>query len=205
MNALSPGEDTKISVVVTDRRKDDAQLRLQSLMLNAVGDAVIATDTDEKIIYWNAAATKIYGWKPDEILGHAFADVATPEIPKEEARWIAARFMKGEAWAGEYFIRHRDGHVFPIYTHDAPVFDDDGKLIAIIRASHDISEQKRVENELRKSEERFRLALRNAPVSVAIQDKDLVFQWAYNPHTLRLESSGVRKTPISTFRKKRHG
>jgi PAS domain S-box-containing protein len=187
MNPLSSDEDTKISVVVTDRRKDDAQLRLQGWMLNAVGDAVIATDTDEKIIYWNAAATKTYGWKPDEMMGHVFADVATPEISNDEAREIAARFMKGETWAGEYFVRHRDGHVFPIYSHDAPVFDDDGKLIAIIRASHDISEQKRVEKELRKSEERFHLALRNAPVSVAIQDKNLVFQWAYSKDTLGSE------------------
>jgi PAS domain S-box-containing protein len=197
LNALSSDEDTKISVVVTDRRKDDAQLRLQAWMLNAVGDAVIATDTDEKIIYLNAAATKTYGWKPDEIMGHAFADVATPETPKDEAREIAARFMKGETWAGEYFVRHRDGHVFPIYTHDAPVFDDDGKLIGIIRASHDISEQKRVETELRKSEERFQLALKNAPVSVAILDKDLVFQWTYYQGTLRLESArGKRDTDI---------
>ena len=193
MNALSADEDTKISVVVTDRRKDDAQLRLQAWMLNAVGDAVIATDTDEKIIYWNAAATKIYGWKPEEILGHAFMEVATPEIPKEEAQEIAARFVKGESWAGEYVVRHRDGHLFPIYTHDAPVFDDDGKLIAIIRASHDISEQKRVEAELRKSEERFQLALRNAPVSVAIQDRDQVYRWAYDHDTLQSESLRGRR------------
>jgi PAS domain S-box-containing protein len=197
MNALTPDEDTKISVVVTDRRKDDAQLRLQSWMLDAVGDAVIATDTDEKVIYWNAAATKTYGWKPDEVLGHTFADVVIPDIPKDEAREIAARFLNGETWAGEYFIRHRDGHMFPVYTHDAPVFDDNGRLIAIIRASHDISERRRVEKELRKSEERFFLALRNAPVSVAILDKDLVFQWTYYQNTLRLESAlGKRDTDI---------
>jgi len=193
VSALSSDEDTKISVVVTDRREDDAQLRLQAWMLNAVGDAVIATDPNEKIIYWNAAATKIYGWKPDEILGHVFLDVATPEITKDEAREIAARFAKGETWAGVYSIKHRDGHVFPIYTHDAPVFDNNGKLFAIIRASHDISEQKKVETELRKSEERFQLALRNAPVSVSIQNKDLVFQWAFYKNNIRFGSVQGKK------------
>ncbi len=45
-------------------------------------------------------------------------------------------------------MKHRDGHEFPIYANDAPVFDDDGKLIAIIGASHDISEQKQAERDL---------------------------------------------------------
>ena len=47
------------------------------------------------------------------------------------------------------------------------------------------------------SEQRFRLALRNAPVSVAIQDKDLVFQWAYNQRTIRPEDiTGKKDTDL---------
>jgi PAS domain S-box-containing protein len=187
MNALSPGEDTKISVVVTDRRKDEQQLRFQAWMLDAVGDAVIATDPDDKISYWNAAATTIYGWKPEEVMGHAFAEIAPPAVLKKDAEQIAARLAKGDTWAGEYIVRHRDGHEFPIYCHGAPVFDDDGMLIAIIRTSHDIGERKRMEKELKWSEERFQLALRNAPVSAAIQGKDLVYQWAYHHNAIQTE------------------
>jgi PAS domain S-box-containing protein len=46
-----------------------------------------------------------------------------------------------------------------------------------------MDERKRLESELRKSEERFRLVLRNAPVSVAAQDKDFRYIWAYNQKT----------------------
>jgi len=187
MSPLSPDEDTKISVVVTDRRKDEQQLRFQAWMLDAVGDAVIATDPSDKISYWNAAATTIYGWKPEEVMGHAFGDIAPPAILKKDAEHIAARLAKGDTWTGEYTVRHRDGHEFPVYCHGAPVFDDDGRLIAIIRTSHDISERRWMEKELKWSEERFQLALRNAPVSAAIQSKDLVYQWAYYHNAIQTE------------------
>ena len=149
MNPLSPEKNTKISVVVTDRRKDEERLQLQARMLDAVGDAVIAADTHNRIIYWNDAATKIYGWEPEEAIGRDLIDVATPDISKKEARKISSQIAKGEIWTGEYVVKHRDGHEFPIHANDAPVFDDDGNLIAIIGASHDISEQKLVEQQLR--------------------------------------------------------
>ena len=84
-------------------------------------------------------------------------EVATRRSRTRRHREIAARLKKGETWTGEYVVHHRDGHEFPIYASDAPVFDDDGKLIAIIGASHDISDRKRTEEALHKSEEKFRI------------------------------------------------
>ena len=48
MNPLDHGDDTKISVVLTDRRKDEARILLQARMLDAVGDAVIAADMNNE-------------------------------------------------------------------------------------------------------------------------------------------------------------
>jgi PAS domain S-box-containing protein len=153
MTPLTRDEDTKISVVVTDRRKDEERLQMQARMLDAVGDAVIAADTHNKIIYWNDAATRTYGWTMEEAIGRDLMDVATPKISHMEAREIADRLKKGETWTGEYVVKHQDGHEFPIHASDAPVFDDEGKLIAIIGASHDISERKRIEEELKQKHE----------------------------------------------------
>jgi PAS domain S-box-containing protein len=153
MSPLTADEDTKISVVVTDRRKDEEGLQMQARMLDAVGDAVIATDTHNKIIYWNDAATRTYGWTPKEVIGYDHIEVATPKIPHVEAREIADRLKKGETCSGEYVVKHRDGHEFPIYASNAPIFDDNGKLIAIIGASHDISQRKQLDDELRQKNE----------------------------------------------------
>ena len=149
MNPLDHTEGSKVSVVLTDRRKDEDRIQMQARMLDAVGDAVIAADTHNKIIYWNDAATKTYGWRPEEAIGRDLIEVATPEISQKQAREIAARIAKGGTWTGEFVVKHRDGHEFPIYANDAPVFDDDGRLIAIIGASHDITGRKQAEDELK--------------------------------------------------------
>jgi len=170
MNPLSAEVDTKISVVVTDRRKDEDRIQMQARMLDAVGDAVIAVDTNNRIIYWNDAATRTYGWEPEEALGRDLFEVATPEISKKEAQEIAAQLKKGSTWTGRYVVRHRDGHEFPVHANDAPVFDDDGKLIAIIGASHDISEQTLIEDALRQSEEKYRNLVKYAPTAIYEMD-----------------------------------
>ena len=61
---------------------------------------------------------------------------------------------------------------------------DRGEILAFVL---DITERKRAEEALAESEHRFRLALRNAPVSVSAQDRDLRFTWAYNQRTVRPE------------------
>jgi PAS domain S-box-containing protein len=147
MSPLSSDESTKISVIVTDRKDDDNQIRLQARMLDAVGDAVIAVDTDQKIIFWNEAAIGMYGWRKEEVIGHNIIEVTVPELSQDDALKIIAQLNKGENWSGEYRVRHRDGHEFPVYVIDTPVFDDNGNIIAIIGASRNISEQKRTDEE----------------------------------------------------------
>lgn len=46
-------------------------VRLQERLLNAVGEAVIATDTEDFITFWNSAAESLYGWTADEAIGEA--------------------------------------------------------------------------------------------------------------------------------------
>jgi PAS domain S-box-containing protein len=145
MTALNFGGETKISAVVTDRRKDYDRMLLQSRMLDGVADAVIAMGPDEKILYWNDAATKTYGWQRDEVLGRNLTSIA---IPDAETRTILEKLKNGQNWSGEYIVRHRDGHLFPVFARDSAIFDDDGRLVAVLGASNDITERKRAEESL---------------------------------------------------------
>ena len=196
MNALSSDMDTKISVVITDRRKDEERLRFQARLLDAVGDAVIAVDTDHMIIFWNEAATRTYGWNPEEVIGHNASEVVVPELSKKDARKIQAQLDRGEIWSGEYLVRHRDGHEFPVYVTDSPLFGDNGNLIATIGVSHDISEQKRADDVLRHSEadlqrahELLEAVTKGTDVIIAVQDLDfryIFFNQTYKEEIKRL-------------------
>ena len=57
LNTLVTGGHTRISAIITNRKEDEDRIRMHARMLDATGDAVIAANTEGKIIYWNDAAT----------------------------------------------------------------------------------------------------------------------------------------------------
>jgi PAS domain S-box-containing protein len=174
----------------------EEQVRMQARMLDAVGDAVIAVDTGHKVIFWNEAATRIYGWKPEEVMGRHTVEIMVPEISRGHAMEIMAKLDKGEIWSGEYTVHHRDGHEFPVHVTDSPVFDKDGNIVAIIGVSHDISERKRAEEVLRlnektllRSHDLLEAVTKGADVIIAAQDTNfryIFFNQAYKDEITRL-------------------
>ena len=129
-------------------RVSEAWLRLESKMLQSVGEAVIATDLSYGILFWNKAAERIYGWKSREVLGRNIMDVAPAEQSRGQAKEIwAALHEAGRSWHGELLLRHRDGHSFPALVTESSFLDDSGQLAGFIGVSSDISERKRTEAE----------------------------------------------------------
>jgi PAS domain S-box-containing protein len=180
----------------TEQQKSEDRIRLQARMLDAVGDAVIAVDTSHKIIFWNEAATRTYGWKPEEVIGHNTKGIIVPVLLDEISQKILPTIKKGECRSAEFRVRHRDGHEFPVHVIDSPVFDDNGNIIAIISASHDISELKLANDVLRKNEENLQRAqelleavTKGTNVIIAVQDTNLryiFFSQTYKEEIKRL-------------------
>jgi len=127
---------------VTESKKIFEKNRFQSRLLSSVGQAIIATDTNGKIIYWNDAAEQLYGWQEAEVLGRSIVDVTPAEPSQEQAAKIMKRLTAGEYWSGEFLAKRRDGTFFPAIVTNAPITNDKGELIGTIGVSTDISEQK---------------------------------------------------------------
>ncbi len=136
---------------ITQRRRAEEQIRFQAHLLDVVGQAVIATDLDSKIIFWNRFAEQLYGWRADEALGRAIVDVIVPAVSQAEAASIMAALQEGARWSGEFTVQRRDGTLFPALVTNAPIHDGDGKLVGIVGISHDITERRQAEMQLRKT------------------------------------------------------
>lgn len=124
-------------------------MRFQSLLLDSVGEAVIATDVSGLVIYWNGAAERLYGWTAQEAMGRSIVELTPAPQSVEEARLIFAELAAGRSWSGEFVARHRNGRAFPVHVTDTPVLGADGTLEAVIGISTDITERKRAEQAVR--------------------------------------------------------
>jgi diguanylate cyclase (GGDEF)-like protein/PAS domain S-box-containing protein len=128
--------------------KKDEQLRFQARLLDAVGQSVIATDLEGKVLYWNRAAEEIYGWSSEEALGRSLRDLMVSEAALEKAEEVVSELRAGRTWSGETFLRRKDGSYVPVLGTATPFFDDRGDLVGMIGVSTDISERKALEAEL---------------------------------------------------------
>jgi PAS domain S-box-containing protein len=127
---------------ITESKKISEKTRLQARLLNAVGQAMAATDLEGNITYWNHAAEQLYGWQEAEVLGRNIVDFISVETSQRQAASIKNRLIEGEGWSGEFVAKRRDGTVFPAIVTSAPIIDDKGEIVGIIGISTDISEQK---------------------------------------------------------------
>lgn len=99
---------------------------------------MIATDLSGKVLFWNAAAEQVYGWKWDEAVGRSVMDLLVPKPQQADAARIMEQLRNGESWTGKFKLRHRDGTEFMATITDQPIRDDQGNLIGIIGISEDV-------------------------------------------------------------------
>lgn len=133
---------------ITAIKQAHEAIRMQVQMLDAIGEAVIATDPAGRIIYSNRFARKLYGWTTADLVGRNIMEVTVDGGDRADAARIMRQLRQGRIWKGEFRVRHRSGRTFPAQISNAPVFDDAGRLVAIIGVSADISERKQAEAKL---------------------------------------------------------
>jgi PAS domain S-box-containing protein len=73
-----------------------------------------------------------------------------------------------------------DGNLYDLNLNAVPLRNEDQIISGCLITLTDITERKKFESALAESERRFRMALKNSPISVAMQDRNLVYLWAYN-------------------------
>src|SRR5258706_613529 len=132
---------------ITERKKSDAEIAFQARLLSAVEQAVIATNLEGIIVYWNSFAEQLYGWSTAEALGANVLDITPADATLEQAADIMSHLKTGKSWSGEFLVRRKDGAVFPAMITDSPIFSEQGELVGMVGVSIDISQRKQSEAE----------------------------------------------------------
>jgi PAS domain S-box-containing protein len=134
---------------ITARRAAEREIELQAHLLDAVDAAVIATDLDNKVTHWNAAATRLYGWTHAEAVGRSVVELTVGPEEAELAATIVNWVRRTGRWEGEFEARRKDGSTFPAYIKQSLYTGLDGEPAGLVGIAVDLSERVAVEHDLR--------------------------------------------------------
>jgi PAS domain S-box-containing protein len=154
-------------------KTDDARLALAGALAAIVEssqDAIFRKTLDGVIESWNAGAQSIYGYRPEEIIGHPVSTLAPPDR-KDEISYILERIARGEHV--EHFSTKRvtkDGRTIDVSLSISPVYDDSGRVVGAATIARDITQQRQAERELRIARQQLAIITRAGADGITIQD-----------------------------------
>ncbi len=135
---------------VTERKRAQLELEQQAALLDQVGDAIVVRDMSERIVYWNRAAERLYGWTAAEVTGRGVRDLVYQD-PGAIDGPMATLLAEGE-WSGRFAQRRRDGLPLVVDARWKLMRHPDGRPRAVLAVSTDITERLQLEERLRRSQ-----------------------------------------------------
>jgi diguanylate cyclase (GGDEF)-like protein/PAS domain S-box-containing protein len=117
-------------------------------ILEHSADAIVTTDHNSRIVLWNSAAERMFGWRKEEIVGRPAEEVWVE--PEERRRLIRLVEKKGRVIDYETRLLTKEGHVIEISATMSQLRDDQGRLLGTLCISKDIRKRKKMERQLKK-------------------------------------------------------
>ncbi|MDH4128831.1 MAG: PAS domain S-box protein [Spirochaetota bacterium] len=149
--------------------EDNKELReiqryTQSIIDSSI-DMIIAVDTNRKIIEFNKAAQKTFGYTYDEVINK---DVEILYADPKAGGKVNKTLIESGNVIIEVSNKRKDGTIFPALVSSSLLFDKNGKKIGFMGISRDITKQKQDEEALKRSEERIRSVFNAAPIPMSV-------------------------------------
>lgn len=125
--------------------------REQVRLLDLTSDAIVVRDTDDVITYWNRGAEALYGWERKEAVGRVAHDLLQTVFPAPLPE-IADTLSRTGRWEGELIHTRRAGSKISVASRWAQQRDDRGLAVGTLESNTDITERRRTEDALRRSQ-----------------------------------------------------
>src|SRR5215204_7364084 len=134
---------------ITERKRAEERIREQAALLDEARDAIVVRGLDQRILFWNKGAQRLYGWTSEEAVGKTARGLELLSELNEaqfEQGWEAIR-ARGE-WNGEFRQRTKAGELIQVESRWTLVRDDKGEPRSILVINTDITERRKIEQQL---------------------------------------------------------
>ena len=166
----------------TQRRLERSEQRYRSLFEHNT-DAVFSFDPAGRFLTVNPACERVSGYSPDEMLGHSFSEIVTPE--SQARAWESfVGALAGNPEDEEVEIRHRTGRRVLLHVTKVPIRVG-GEIVGVYGIAKDVTEQRETQRLLAESEQRYRSLFEQNPDAVFTFDREGCFV-AANPACERI-------------------
>jgi two-component system, cell cycle sensor histidine kinase and response regulator CckA len=138
---------------VSEEKEIAGQLHRIAAIVAASEDAITSRAPDGIILSWNAAAERLFGYSAEEMIGQPVDILASGTIA-DEVEGIRARMQRGERRRSPYEarVRRKDGSEVLVSVSSSPITNDAGELVGIASVLRDMTDHRRLEDQLRQSQ-----------------------------------------------------
>ncbi len=147
-----------------------------AITLNSIGDAILATDVDSRVVLMNPVAEALTGWARGDAQGKPVREVfvlATSDQTVEALLPRVLRERQASKLTGETVLRARDGTLHHIADSAAPILNAQGEVCGAVLVFRDVSVEHRLREELANSELHFRTLANNGQALIWTSGLDM--------------------------------
>ncbi|MBD1847396.1 PAS domain S-box protein [Cyanobacteria bacterium FACHB-63] len=131
---------------ITDRKASEETIREQATLLNVATDAILLRNLDNRILYWNQGAERLYGWTSAEALGKKDTELICPDAIAEVEAALKTVIRDGQ-WQGELPKRNKAGKKLLVENRWTLIRNEQGQPKSILTVDTDITEKKQLERQ----------------------------------------------------------
>ena len=143
-----PRHVSGVTLDITERKRTEESLRERAQLLNLAHDAILSLDSNSTIRFWSRGAERMYGWGAQEAVGRVSHELLQTIFPKS-LQEIQEQADAHGYWEGELLHRAKDGKQIRVSSRWALRRDGAGRPAGFLEINTDITEKRRIEEQLR--------------------------------------------------------
>ncbi|MGO8838083.1 MAG: PAS domain S-box protein [Limisphaerales bacterium] len=137
---------------ITARRQAEEHIREQAALLDKAPDAILALDMDDRVIYWNKGAERVYGWTANEATGKKPLELFLNGVISPQHKKAIQTVKEYGEWAGELPEYTKNGKPITVQGRCNLILDEQGRPKSWLIINTDITEKKKFESQILRSQ-----------------------------------------------------